>query len=137
MKTKGILIAMIFVVFTSFNIFAIAEINTNLPDSIKHRINIRVNQHNEVVLRADCLKDQKRTNLVLKVFSDKGQMVYAVGFHKKGGIYRGFDMKELPEGKYNFVVYKNLKEVYSKQILKSNEYVSTDDGNSKIAKQEL
>jgi hypothetical protein len=135
MKTKGILIAMIIVVFTSFNIFAIAENRSNVPDSIKHRINIRVNQDNEVVLRADCLKDQKRINLVLKVYSDNGQMVYAESFHKKGGLYKGFDMKELPVGKYNFVVYKNLKEVYSKRILKSNEYVSTDDGNSRYAVQ--
>jgi len=139
MKTKGILIALTVIFLTSINLFAGAENGKGLnnPDSSKLRINIRVNQDNLVVLRAACCENQKWAKLVLKVYDDNGEMVYASTIIQQGGIYKGFDMNKLPEGKYTFDVYKNLKKVYSKVIFKSSEIVSAKESNSRMIVQEI
>ena len=126
MKTRGILIALSIAMFISFNAFANAtEVNgKNNPDSVKNRVDIRVNKDNNVVLRAECLGNQKWTNMVLEVHSATGEMVFFESFHKKGGIYKGFDMSSLPDGKYTFEIHQNFKKIYSKDIQKSTELVS-------------
>jgi hypothetical protein len=139
MKTKGILIALAFAIFSSSSLFAcaITKKGGNLTDTIKQRMDIRVNNHYQVVLRAACPEGQKRLNFILKVYSDKGEMVLAESFHKKGDVYRGFDMKTLPDGKYRFEIYQKLKKVYVKDVLKSSEIVSLEDGSTKMIVQEL
>ena len=110
MKTKRILIALSLAIFASFNLIASVPQNVKVePDTIKHRINIRVAQNNQVMLRAACCEGQKWVNLVLKVYSNDGEMVYAQSMHKKGGIYKAFDMQKLPEGKYSFEKQRELK----------------------------
>jgi hypothetical protein len=139
MKTKGILIVLAIAIFASSSLFAgtITKKGGNLTDTIKHRMDIRVNNDNQVVLRAACLENQKRVDFVLKVYSDNGEMVLAESFHKKGGIYKGFDMKTLPDGKYRFEIFQKLKKVYVKEVVKSSEIVSLEDGRTKMIVQEL
>jgi len=138
MKTKGILIALTVAIFTSLNLFANATTTSgeNYSDTLKHRMNIRVNK-NQVVLRADCMKDQKRLNFVLSVYSENGNVVYLESFHRKNGVYQGFDMSKLPDGQYTFVISQNLKKIYSKEIVKSSELVSLEDGTKKMIVQIL
>jgi hypothetical protein len=134
MKTKRILIAITIAIFTSVNFFANAMTTNgdNNSDSTKNRMNIRVNSNNQVVLRAACSQDHKWVNLVVKVYSEKGSMVFAESIHKKGGVYKGFDMSTLPEGRYSFEVYKNLKKVYSKDVVKSTQVVTDEVSSNKI-----
>ncbi len=139
MKTRRILIALTVVLLTSFNQFAgaVQEKGTLVPVTGKHRIDIRVNQDKQVVIRAACLDNQKRVNLVLKVYNQNGEVVYASSFYKKGGLYKGFDLSQLPAGKYTFEVHKNLTRIYSKEILKSAAHNPADLSASNFTIKEL
>jgi hypothetical protein len=139
MKTNKILIALSILLFTSFNLMATAMQGNGISnsDSSKQSINIRVNKDHLVVLRAAGCENQKRVNLVLKVYSEKGNMVYATSIHKKGDVYKAYNLAKLPEGKYNFEVYKNFKKVYDKAVYKSTELVSADEGSTQMVVEEL
>ncbi len=127
---------MILVIFTSFNLSAISENRTNVSDTVKHRIDIRVNHDNLVVFRADCIKNQKWINYDLKVYSENGKIVYDQTFNQKGGVYRGFDMKELPQGNYDFVVYENRQLIYSKGFSKTPKAILPNETSNKILVEE-
>lgn len=139
MKTKGTLIALALVIFTSFNLFAgaLTTENQNDQDSSKQRINIRVNQNNQVVLRAACCENHKRIGLIVKVYNQLGELVYASSISQKGGIYKAFDMQKLPEGKYTFEVHKNFKKLYSKEVEKSGTDEMADLSNNTFTVKEL
>ena len=119
MKTKLFLFVLA-AIFTTLTIQAASNPVANAKDTAKHRINIRVNQDNMVVLRADLFKGEKRLNYILKVYNEKGDMVYVSTLLKKGPIYKSYDMSKLPEGKYNFTITKKLKPIYSKEVLKNS-----------------
>lgn len=119
MKTKLFLFVLA-AIFTTLTIQAASNPLINAKDTAKHRINIRVNQDNMVVLRADLFKGEKRLNYILKVYNEKGDMVYVSTLLKKGPIYKSYDMSKLPEGKYNFTITKKLKPIYSKEVLKNS-----------------
>lgn len=128
MKTKLFLFVLA-AIFTTITIQAASNPVVNSIDTAKHRINIRVNHDNLVVLRADCFKGEKRLNYILKVYNEQGDMVYVSTFLKKGPIYKTYDMSRMPEGKYTFTIVKKLKPIYSKEVLKN----SRPDLNSKEA----
>ena len=88
--------------------------SNNIP---VHQISIHVSTQNHVLLYADHL-EKERSKYILKVYSEKGEMVYASSFFKKGSISTSFDLSELPQGKYEFIVYSKLKPVYRKEVMK-------------------
>ena len=126
MKTKVSLF--VFAIFTSISIQAL-EPNTN--DSIKHRIDIRINTDNLVVFRADCFEGQKKLNYILKVYSEDGDMVYASSFLRKGPIFKTYSLSNLPKGEYTFKVYKKLKPIYSKKVMKGS-LPNTNSSNEQL-----
>lgn len=127
MKAKLFLLVLA-AIFTSLTVQAATIEMTNTTDTVKHRINIRVNQDNLVVLRADCFQGQKRLNYNLKVQDENGEMVYVTTFLKKGPIYKVYNLSYLPKGKYTFTVSKGLKKLYSKEVLKnSSPEINTDE----------
>ncbi len=140
MKTKGILIALTLVIYTSFNLFASAMpvITGSMDNDPTYKwINIRVNKDNLVVLRACSFEGEKRVNLELKVYSENRELVFDSRIFKKGEVYTKFDLSKLPEGKYTFEVHKKQKNIYTKEVFKTNELVSTDEGITRMVVQEL
>lgn len=91
--------------------------NQALKNEANHRILLKVNSDNKIVLRADLFEGQKRLHYTLKVFSETGDMVYKWNFLKKGSIYKSYDISNLPEGKYTFSVLKKNVPLYSKTII--------------------
>ena len=83
----------------------------------EHRITILVNSKNLLIVRAENPNKQKRLNYTLKIFSEYGDVIYFKPFLKKGSIYCGYDLSNLPEGKYTFKIIKGLKTIYSKSFL--------------------
>ena len=106
-------------VFIAFLVFA-ATFNTSAQEAkltdANHRIDVRVNPENKVVLRADLLDGQKRLNYVLTLRSEDGSIIYGSKFLRKKPIYKAFDLSKLPEGKYTMIVSEKLKTIYSKTL---------------------
>ena len=106
--------------------------NTNTP---KHRVDIKVNKDNLVVLRADLMPGQKRLKYVLNVYNEDGDMIYVSTFLRKRPVYLPFDLSTLPEGKYTFKISQKLKPVYSKVIL--NKMVETNETSKQLMAEAL
>jgi len=87
-------------------------------DTIQQIFDIRINRDNLVVLRASTVKKNKRQSFIVKVYSEKGTLLYANTFLKKGDALIPFDISSFPKGIYSFNIYKGLKEIYSKKITK-------------------
>ena len=104
----------IFTISATFNVSAQSTEKTN---KAKHRIYIKVNQDNLVVLRADLLPDQKRLNYVLNISDDNGEIFYVSTFLRKKPVYKAFDLSKSPEGKYTFKIFSKNKPIYSKTIV--------------------
>jgi len=109
---------------------------SSVKNIASHRIDIRVSSSNKVIFRADCFEGQKRLNYILRVYSEKGNTVFASSFLKKGPIYKSYDISKLPEGKYTFTVLKKLKPIYSKTILK-NAPIESNPNNEQLLVEEL
>jgi hypothetical protein len=131
-KLTAILFFAIFALTLTFNANAQETKNT---DPEKHRIDIRVNKDNLVVLRADLMPGQKRLRYVLNVYNEKGDMLYAATFLSKRPVYKPFDLSTLPEGKYTFTVSHKIKQVYSKAIL--NKMVKKTEKTKQLLAEEL
>lgn len=101
-----------------------------------HRINIRVNSSNQVILRADLFEGQKKLNYALKVYSESGDIVYTRNFLKKGAIYTSYDLSNLPEGKYTFSVLKKRVPLYSKIIINGSSH-NTMPANGELVVEKL
>ena len=134
MKTKLFLIAVV-VAFTFANSQALTTSEKNDNDSTPHRIDIRVNQDNMVVFRADKLEGQKRLSYILKVYSQEGEMIYASTFLKKKPIYKTFSLADLPDGTYQFKVYERLKPIYTKEIVKGSSPVISTGGEQLLVEE--
>jgi len=92
-----------------------------------HRIIVKVNSDNKVILRADLLEGQKKLNYVLRVFSDEGKSVYRWHFLNKKPIYKSYDLSKLPEGKYTFNVVEKGVPLYSKTVSNKSQQITNPD----------
>ncbi|RLD80531.1 MAG: hypothetical protein DRJ10_07290 [Bacteroidetes bacterium] len=87
-------------------------------DTMQQTFDIRINKDNLVVLRASSISD-KRRSFIVKVYSEKGSLLYASTYIRKGDALIPFDISKFPKGKYTFNVYKGFTKVYRKEILKN------------------
>jgi hypothetical protein len=138
MKTKLLLTALL-VISASLNLVDLAAQEKGKDQAClkNHRIDIRVNTENQVVLRAACVDNHKWVNMVLKVYNQNGEVVFAESFHKKGGLYKGFDMSKLPQGRYTFEIHQKLTKVYSKEVMKFSGFDQASIGTNTFKVKEL
>ena len=118
MKTQKLIVIVIAILSIS-GIKARAQEEMRTNNKLVHQISIHVNAENNVSLYADHL-EKERSNYILKIYSEAGEMVFASTYAKKGSLSKSFDLSELPQGKYEFIVYNKLKPVFSKEILKQS-----------------
>ncbi|HBH47956.1 MAG TPA: hypothetical protein DDX98_04920 [Bacteroidales bacterium] len=94
-----------------------AQGDPQTQNTITHQVSIIVEPDNNVALRANNL-EKDRSRYILKIYSEQGEMVFAESVSGKGGIMKAYDLSAFPQGKYEFIVFNNLKPVYSKEVVK-------------------
>lgn len=110
----------IYTILTALSLTFVFNANaqeTKKSNDAKHRIYIKVDQENKVILRADLLKGQKRLNYILNVSDESGENVYHAYYTRKKPVYVSFDLSKLPQGKYTFKVSHKIKPIYTKTVL--------------------
>ena len=121
MKTKLTFITAVFLLISFFSSSAIEIPDKKIVlknDTNQQIFDIRINKDNLVILRATTNKKNKRINFVVKVYSEKGSVLYTRSYFRKGDVLIPFDISKFSAGMYTFSVFKGLEKVYTKDIKK-------------------
>lgn len=124
MKTKGTIIYALVLLFTT-SLTATSQHVKTKDNTTVHQISILVNPDNTVALRADNIENERSVYL-LNVCNEKGDLVFSTNYFKKGNIIISYDLSELPDGEYEFIVYHKHKPVYKRNVTKNTKVLYND-----------
>ena len=117
MKARIFLITIVIAVSGSFVCASAQNISNEKSADISNQLaKISIDVNNLVAVSYHNISDKDRRKLSVSIYDDFGYLVYHHQLNKRKKAIVRFDMSQLPDGNYNFGVYKKYELVCSKVI---------------------
>ncbi|MFN8254503.1 MAG: hypothetical protein U0W24_02360 [Bacteroidales bacterium] len=111
MKTKLFLLAL-----TAFFTLSSLSMAKDVKPGVYHMISMKVSDNNKVLLQIEKSDGVKWLKYQFQILNENGEGVYHENFCSKEAINLAFNMSEMPEGTYTFVVLYKYKRVFTKKV---------------------
>ena len=136
MKARIFLITLVIAVSGSFVCASAQNISNEKSVDISNQLaKISIDENNLVAVSYHDISDKDRRKLSVCIYDDYGYLVNHYGLIKRKKAIVRFDMSHLPDGNYNFGVYKKDELVCSKVITNGTQDQSgVTDGNYMVNK---
>ena len=93
--------------------------STVVNPAINSEFQACINLYQDNIVRFQLVKPEQ-DKVKLRIYSEKGRIIYTYSLKKHNKARVGFDISFLEAGKYDYVIERNKEEVLRKTIIKEN-----------------